>query len=77
MSDEPMTDKPDPFIVKITSPTGHKFWLTAPNVEGIRTLGIRDQAEVFTTEMNARVAIATMPQPFKQAGLVFSIEPSQ
>jgi hypothetical protein len=46
------------------------------NVEadGFRTLGIRTKADTFSTEIDARVAIATMPQPFKEAGGTFSIE---
>jgi len=69
-----MTDKPDPFVVKITSPTGNTCWLTSPGADGIRTLGTRERAEIFPTETGARVAIAKMPQTFKESGLIFSIE---
>ena len=42
-----------------------------------RTLSTRERAEVFPTETGARVAIAKMPQTFKEAGLIFSIESDQ
>jgi len=66
-----------PFVVRITGHTGNVTWLTRPNKDGIRTLGIRSKADVFATETDARVAIATMPQPFKESGLIFSIESDQ
>ena len=77
MSDEPLTDKPDPFVVKITNPAGYTYWLTSPDLDGSRTLSTRERAAVFPTEAGARVAIAKMPQTFKEAGLTFSIESDQ
>jgi hypothetical protein len=62
------------FIVKATGRTGNVCWLTAANAKGIRTTGIRRQADVFATEVDARVAIALTAGPFKRTGIVFSVE---
>jgi hypothetical protein len=63
-----------PFVVKATGRTGNVCWLTAANAKGFRTIGIREQAHVFATEVDARVAIAVMAGPFKKTGIVFSVE---
>jgi hypothetical protein len=63
-----------PFVVKSTGPTGNVCWLTDPDVDGFRTLGVRSRAEAFATETDARVAIAKMPQPFETAGIIFSVQ---
>jgi hypothetical protein len=62
------------FVVKATGRTGSICWLTAANAKGIRTLGIRKQADVFATEVDAHVAMALTAASFKRTGIVFSIE---
>ena len=63
-----------PFVVKATGRTGNVCWLTAANAKGIRTIGIRKQADVFATDADARMAIALTAGPFKKTGMVFSVE---
>jgi hypothetical protein len=40
-----------PYVVKITGRTGNVTWLTRPNADGFRTLGIRAKADIFATEI--------------------------
>ncbi len=63
-----------PFVVKATGRTGNVCWLTAANAKGIRTIGIRKQADVFATETDVRVAIAVTAGPLRSTGIIFSIE---
>jgi hypothetical protein len=65
------------YVVKATGRTGNVCWLTAANAKGIRTIGIREQADVFTTEIDARMAIAVTAGPFKMTGIVFSVESAE
>ena len=62
------------FVVKATGRPGNVCWLTTANANGIRTIGIRKQADVFSNEADARMAIALMLGPFKRTGIVFSVE---
>jgi hypothetical protein len=39
-----MTNKRDPFVVKITGPTGDVRWLASPSVDEIRTLSTRKRS---------------------------------
>jgi hypothetical protein len=63
-----------PFVVKSTGRTGNVCWLTRPRADGIRTIGPRAMADTFTAELDARIAIALMPEVFTVAGTVFSVE---
>jgi hypothetical protein len=63
-----------PFVVKATGRTANVCWLTAANAKGIRTIGIREQADIFATEVDARVAIALTIAAFKRTGIVFTVE---
>jgi hypothetical protein len=62
------------FVVKATGRTGNVCWLTEPGLDGFRTISVRNKAGLFATETEARVAIATMPQPFDTAGIIFSVQ---
>ena len=62
------------FVVKLTGRTNFACWLSAPNSEGFRSLGLRENAEIFQTLAEAHTAIAKMPRAFSDAGLVFSVE---
>ena len=62
-----------PFVVRATSRTGTISWLSAPSVDGFRTLTTRDHADVFQTVADAHTAIATLPRAFEDSGLIFSV----
>jgi hypothetical protein len=47
---------------------------TAPRADGIRTLGPRTMADVFTTEVDVRTATALMPQAFETSGIILTLE---
>jgi|HubBroStandDraft_6_1064221.scaffolds.fasta_scaffold808441_1 hypothetical protein len=64
-------------VVKSTGPTGHVCWLTVARADGIRTIGPRSLADTFPTEVDARIAIAWMPQAFATYGIVFTVESSE
>ena len=64
------------YVVKATGRTGNVCWLTAANAEGIRTIGIRAQADVFATQVDVRVALALTAGGFKKTGIVFTVEPA-
>ena len=63
------------FVVKAVGPHGTS-WLTVPNKFGIRSLGAREDADVFHARRDADIAIAKMPHAFLKAGVVFSVESS-
>jgi hypothetical protein len=65
------------YIVKATGRTGNVCWLTAANAKGIRTIGIRKQADVFATQADARMAIALMLGPFQRTGIIFTVESAE
>jgi hypothetical protein len=62
------------FVVKITTRTGAVCWLSAANEDGLRTLGSRENADVFRTYEDANGAIRKLPQAFKGIGRTFSLE---
>ncbi|HEV8066284.1 MAG TPA: hypothetical protein VGP76_01015 [Planctomycetaceae bacterium] len=68
-----MSDEPAQFIVRATG-VHDTFWLSKPCVKGIRTIGAREHADVFSTALEASDAIDKMPQAFTRAGVRFSIE---
>jgi hypothetical protein len=61
------------FLVKANRPAGVS-WLSAHNDHGERSLVSREQATMFPTITAARVAIAKMPQVFKEAGVMFLVQ---
>jgi hypothetical protein len=71
-----MRDEPEPmkFFVKGTTPSGDVGWLSPPDSDGFRNLGPRQTAEQFQNKADARLAIAEMPRPFRDAGFFFWVE---
>jgi len=65
------------YVVKSTGPTGNICWLTIARANGIRTIGPRSFADTFPTEVDARIAIAWMPQAFTTYGILFTVESSE
>ena len=62
------------FVVKLTSRIGGVCWLSAPNAEGFRTLGTRENAGLFPRYEDANLAIRNLPEAFKVVGRIFSVE---
>ncbi len=62
------------FVVKLTSRTGGVSWLSTPSVDGIRTLVVRERAELFQTYQDAHVAIRKMPLDTDKSGAIFPVE---
>jgi hypothetical protein len=65
-----------PFVAKAIGPTGHAKWLTTPKLDGMRTFGTREMAEVFWTQRDAEVAIGEVALHQPCDGLTFSTEPA-
>jgi hypothetical protein len=65
-----------PYVVKAISDRGPVTWLRR-SARGIRSLSIREHAEIFQTEEEARTAIAQMPAAFTRAGLAFCVEEAE
>jgi len=65
------------FIVKATGPHGSTRWMTDPKLRGVRTLGPREQAEIFETEADALVAINDLAQAFADVRVDFQSRPTE
>jgi hypothetical protein len=63
------------FVIKTTDREGHIAWLIRANGQGFRSVGPLDQAALFDSEDEARLAIANMPAIFASLGLQFEAEP--
>jgi hypothetical protein len=65
------------FVVTVTDGRSpFHSWLSPPNKGGVRTLALRDIADVFQNRADAQVAIETLPRTFADSGWVFSVEPA-
>jgi hypothetical protein len=63
--------QPMKFVVKGTTPSRDVVWLSLPDSDGFRNLGPLQTAEEFQDKSDARLAIAEMPRPFRDAGFFF------
>jgi hypothetical protein len=63
-----------PYIVKAVSASGSVTWLHPPRPSGIRSISIREDAEIFASADEAEAAASKMPAAFARAGIFFSIE---
>jgi hypothetical protein len=66
--------EPEQFVVKATGATG-TYWLSELNDKGVRSLAPRERAARFHSITGAGVAIDQMPPAFRNAGIIFSVEP--
>jgi hypothetical protein len=62
------------FIVRATTRGGQSLWVSSPGADDLRTLIIRDRAEVFATQTDAHIAIGKMPRVFEGRGYIFAVE---
>ena len=69
-----MRGSPMEFVVKTIGRTGMTFWLSPPSADGFRTIVDREIADVFPTVEDAHAAIGKMPQLFRDAETLFSVE---
>lgn len=60
-------------VVKTRGPAG-TCWLTPPDRDGVRALGSRETADVFSTTLQAYAAIAELPQEVRVASTAFLVE---
>jgi len=65
------------FVIKTTDREGHVAWLTRANGQGFRSVGPLDQAALFDSEDEARLAIAKMPAIFASLDLLVETERHQ
>lgn len=63
-----------PYIVKAISASGSVTWLHRARASGVRSISIREDAEIFPSADEAEAAAAKMPAAFARAGIFFSIE---
>jgi hypothetical protein len=66
-------ENPMPYVVKAMSMRGPVTWLRRC-ASGIRSISIRENAEIFPRFDEAEAAIAKMPPAFARAGILFSVE---
>ena len=63
------------FVVKATKRDGHLLWVSRPGLlEAFRSLVPREQADVFETQTDARIAISKTPRVFDAATYLFEVE---
>jgi hypothetical protein len=62
-----------PYVVKADSARG-ATWLLPPSSHGVRSISIRENADIFPSVEEAEAAIAKMPPAFAAAGIFFSVE---
>jgi hypothetical protein len=63
------------FVVKATTRDGHFLWISRPSLlEGFRSLAAREQADVFETQTDARIAISKTPRVFDATTYIFEVE---
>ena len=72
---EVMTENGASYIVRAAFCGGGGAWLSAPDEHGMRNLGDRERAAVFTSLESARAAIAKMPPILADALVEFVAEP--
>ena len=65
------------YVVRALFPEAQPRWLTAPKLEGCRTFGTRDLADVFETLEDADDAIDAMIECQNCARMGFSVEAAQ
>ena len=66
--------EPRRFVVKGTTPSRAVVWLSPPDSNGFRNFGPRRTAEVFQDKSAARLAIAEISRPIRDAGCFFWVE---
>jgi len=66
--------EPMKFVVKGTTPSRDVVWLSAADADGFRNLVRLRMAEQFQNAGDAQLAIANLPQPFREAGFFFWVE---
>lgn len=62
-----------PYVVKAVSTRGPDTWLRL-NAHGVRSISIREDAEIFESVEEAQAAMVAMPAVFARAGISFRIE---
>jgi hypothetical protein len=63
------------FVVKATTRAGQVLWISRPGLlEGIRSLVPLEQADVFETQTDARIAISKTPRVFDATTYIFEVE---
>jgi len=65
-----------PFVIKMTTPR-NVCWVSAVKSFGARTIGPRENAELFPTQAAAHAAIASIPQSIAGTGVIFAIHSAQ
>jgi hypothetical protein len=62
------------FVIKAVGPQGSARWLTTPRLNGVRTFGSSELAEVFDSQLDAWAAVDLIEKSDECAGIVFSVE---
>ncbi len=62
-----------PYVVKAVSMTGPVTWLRR-SANGVRSMSIRQDAEIFESAEEAQAALDAMPAVFVRASISFRIE---
>lgn len=63
------------FVVKVGNSARDRGWIAAVGSNGLRALGPREQAEIFTSRDEAGAALAMLSPHFGASGIRFSVEP--
>jgi hypothetical protein len=62
------------FVIKATDRDGTVAWISIATQDGIRSLTGRSQAAVFSTSVQADMAISRMHHAFADHGLIFEVK---
>ena len=62
------------YIVKATSASGVKMWISLPTHTRHRAFGPRDQAEVFRTQKEAQSVVETIADQLRRVGSAIALK---
>jgi len=63
------------FVVKVSNWVGAAGWIASVGKNGVRAVGTRERAQIFTNRDEASRALAMLAPHFSPAGIRFFVEP--
>jgi hypothetical protein len=63
------------FVVKISNYVGTEGWIASVGANGLRAVGVRENAQIFADRDDASRALTLLSPHFMAGGIVFSVEP--
>jgi hypothetical protein len=63
-----------PFVIRASDRVGDVGWVLPVNARGLRTIGTRAEADVFTDQAEAKAVVQRMEKVFSILELEYSVE---